>query len=150
MNNDCILYAEDDPNDAFFLQHAFDEVGIHNPLQIVKDGQEAIDYLAGVGLFTDRRRYPPPCLILLDLKMPRKSGIEVLAWIRAQPAMCCVPVLVLSASCLASDLEKASLLGANSYIIKPFSLEERVEFAQAIRSFWLHFHYRPDLTTLGK
>ena len=143
MTNDCILYAEDDFNDAFFLQHAFAEAAIPNPLQIVRDGQEAIDYLTGLGVFADRHLYPLPCLVLLDLKMPRKSGLEVLAWIRAHPDFRSLPVILFSSSPNQADSQSASEVGANAYVIKPSTVEERIELAQSIRSFWLHFHLRP-------
>lgn len=140
MNGDCILYADDDINDAFFMQYAFTDAGIFNRLQIITDGQAAINYLAGVGSFSDRLRYPLPCLALLDLKMPRKTGLEVLAWIRAQPRFCCLPVIVFTASANPADMEKAGRLGANSFVVKPISVAERSEFARAIRAFWLNFH----------
>jgi len=145
MKNDCILYAEDDPNDVFLLQLAFKEAGIPNPLQIVTDGQEAIDYLGGTGPFTNRRRYPMPCLVLLDIKMPRITGLEVLAWMRSQPNLRHLPVLLYSASDLPADREKAVKIGANAYVVKPVTIEERLEFAQAIRAFWLHFHHPPPV-----
>lgn len=143
MTKDCILYAEDDLNDVFLLQHSFADAGIPNPLQIVKDGQEAMDYLAGVGAFADRRRHPWPCLVLLDIKLPRKTGLEVLAWMRAQPNLRYLPVIIFSASSHPNDRETAIQIGANSYVLKPNTVAERTEFAHAIRAFWLHFHYPP-------
>ena len=92
MNQAYILYAEDDSNDAIFMQFAFDEAKVRALLRIVHDGQEAIDYLAGTGEFADRGRHPLPTLMLLDLKMPRKGGLEVLQWMRQQPAFQCLPV----------------------------------------------------------
>ena len=143
MNNDCILYAEDDPNDVFLLQLAFKEAAIPNPLQIVTDGQEAMDYLAKVEASANRRRYPAPCLVLLDIKMPRITGLEVLAWMRGRPKLRALPVIIFSASDLPSDRAQAVKIGANAYVVKPATIEERVEFAQAIAAFWLHFHHPP-------
>ena len=80
-----ILLVEDEVNDVFFMKHAFEEVGILNPLQVAVDGQEAMDYLGGHGAYADRERFPLPCLTLLDLKLPRVMGLEVLQWIREQP-----------------------------------------------------------------
>ena len=144
MTNQCVLYAEDDPNDAFLLQHAFATAEIPNPLQIVTDGQAAIDYLAGTGAFADRSRYPRPGLVLLDIKLPRQTGLEVLAWLRAQPNLHGLPVIMFSASGRAGDVAQASRLGANAYVVKPATIEDRLEFARAVRTFWLHFHHPPD------
>ena len=80
-----ILQVEDDPNDVFFLQHAMKKAGVANPVQVATDGQQAIDYLRGVGKFADRKKFPLPCLILLDLKLPHVMGLDVLKWIRQQP-----------------------------------------------------------------
>ena len=144
MNNKCILYAEDDPNDVFLLQLAFKEAAIPNPLQIVTDGQQAIDYLDGVGPYSNRLKYPLPCLVLLDIKMPRVTGLEVLAWMRSQPKLHGLPVILFSASALPADCDRAIQIGANAYVVKPATIEERVEFAQAVCSFWLHFNHPPD------
>ena len=77
-----ILQVEDDPNDVFFLQHAMKKMGVANPIQVASDGQQAIDYLQGAGKFADRERFPLPCLVLLDLKLPHVMGLDVLKWIR--------------------------------------------------------------------
>ena len=95
MSN-TILLVEDEENDVFFLKHAFEEVGVLNPLRVAQDGQEALDYLSGRGEYADRERFPLPCLILLDLKLPRVMGFEVLQWIREQPALKTLIVVVLS------------------------------------------------------
>lgn len=143
MSRDCILYAEDDPNDVFFIKHAFAKVGVANPLQIVKDGQEAKNYLDGVGAFADRSRYPLPCLVLLDIKMPRVSGFDVLHWMRDQPNFRNIPVIIFSASSFPSDIEHAYEIGANAYVVKPVTAVERLAFAQAIHAFWRHLRYLP-------
>ena len=99
----CILQVEDDENDVFFLQHAFQAAGIPNPLQVTRDGQEAIDYLSGVGKFANREKFPLPDLMLLDLKLPHVMGLEVLKWIRQQSGMT-LAVVVLTASGEAADV----------------------------------------------
>lgn len=81
-NTAPILYADDDENDVFFLKRAFADAGITNVIEAVADGQQAIDYLAGQGRYSDRARYPLPCLVMLDIQLPRKSGMEVLRWLR--------------------------------------------------------------------
>ena len=87
MNSTCILQVEDEANEVFLLQRAFAQAGIANPVQVASDGQMAIDYLNGSGRFADRARFPLPGLVLLDLKLPRRSGREVLEWIRTQPRL---------------------------------------------------------------
>ena len=141
MNNQCVLYVEDDPNDAFLLKHAFAKAEIPTRLQIVTDGQDAVDYLAGVGAFADRSRHPMPRLVVLDIKLPRKTGLEVLAWLRAQADLRGLPVIMFSSSGQPGDVELANRLGANSYVVKPAALEDWLAFAKTIRTFWLHFHY---------
>jgi len=101
-----ILQVEDDPNDVFFLKHAMKKAGVANPIQVAKDGQEAIDYLQGAGKFADRGKFPFPCLVLLDLKLPYVMGLDVLKWIREQPGMALV-VLLLTASGEEADIAAA-------------------------------------------
>jgi CheY-like chemotaxis protein len=135
--------AEDDENDVAFLQRAFRQADVHNPLQVVQDGQAAIDYLKGSGHFSDRGQYPLPCLLLLDLKMPRKTGMEVLEWMRTQPELQSLPVIVLSSSVHSSDIESAYQNGANAFVTKPSGSPERMELAKMIRGFWLTFNQLP-------
>ncbi len=132
-----ILYAEDDTNDAFLLARAFEKVGIEWPLRVVSDGEEAIAYLSGQRPFDDRTRHPLPGLLLLDLKMPRKTGLEVLKWVRTTPHVCTLPVLMLTSSNQETDVHRAYLLGANGYLVKPNDPRELLSMVEAIRSFWL-------------
>lgn len=106
-DNRTILLAEDDPNDAFFLQYAFQEAGITNPIKTVNDGQQAIDYLSSQGAYADRGKFPFPCLVLLDLKLPVKMGFEVLRWLQKQPQLQNVLVLVLTSSSNLSDVDES-------------------------------------------
>ncbi len=141
----AVLYVEDDRDDVFFLEKAFGKAGIKNPVSVAKDGQVAIEYLVGQGPYADRAAYPMPCLILLDLNLPKKNGFEVLEWIRRQPAFCTIPVLILSASNRPGDIHTACALGANAYLIKPPSPEDLVKVAASIRDFWLtHSQIPPD------
>src|ERR1041384_4672956 len=92
MNSSAtLLIAEDDENDLFFLQRAFEAANVKNPIRVVRDGQEAIEYLSGAGNFADRVQFPLPHLFMLDLKMPRKTGIDVLEWLSEQPELRCLP-----------------------------------------------------------
>lgn len=140
-----ILLVEDDQNDVFFIQYAFEMAGIDNPLQVVGDGQEAINYLSGGGQYADRRRFPLPCLILLDLKLPVKTGNDMLRWLRKQPHLSHLLVVVLTSSSDASDVDRAYESGAQSYLVKPLSLEKRLEMAQAIKSYWLELNEFPSI-----
>jgi CheY-like chemotaxis protein len=138
-----ILLVEDDSNDVFFLQYAFEAVGITNPMQVVTDGQQAIDYLAGTNQFADRRQFPLPVLVLLDLKLPVKMGLEVLRWIQVQPYLANLLVIILTSSSDSADVERAYALGARSYLVKPVSLEKRVEMAKVIKNYWLELNRQP-------
>ncbi|MEI8314264.1 MAG: response regulator [Verrucomicrobiota bacterium] len=141
MNTECILYATADTADATVLQQAFLTAAIPNHFQIVSDGQEATEYLSRTGAFTDRFRYRLPCLMLLDLNLARKTGLETLAWLRAQPDLHCLPVIVFSIANHPLDFEKACLLGANSYVVKPGAVDEKIQFAKSIQAFWLRFNH---------
>lgn len=138
-----ILLVEDERNDVFLLQHAFETAGIANPLQVAEDGQQAIDYLAGAGKYADRTQYPMPCIVLLDLKLPVKSGHDVLRWIQQRPALKILVVIVLSSSRETSDVDTAYQLGARSYIVKPLSMSKRLEVAKAIKYYWLELSVLP-------
>src|SRR5690348_14868056 len=132
-----ILLVEDERNDVFLLQYAFEAATITNALQVSEDGQQAIDYLAGTGKYADRARYPMPCLLLLDLKLPIKSGLDVLRWIHEQPQLRRLIVLVLSSSRNRNDVDAAYELGARSYLVKPLTMNARLELARAIKQYWL-------------
>jgi CheY-like chemotaxis protein len=135
-----LLLVEDNEDDAFLMKRSLKSAGVTQPLQVAHDGQEAIDYLAGRGPYEDREQYPLPSVVFLDLKLPFKSGHEVLAWIRNQRNLAQVVVLVLSSSNQPSDLEEAYRLGANSYVVKPAATEELVQWAAAFKRYWLDFN----------
>ena len=137
-----ILQVEDDPNDVFFLKHAMKKAGVANPIQVAKDGQEAIDYLQGAGKFADRGKFPFPCLVLLDLKLPYVMGLDVLKWIREQPGMALV-VLLLTASGEEADIAAAYRLGANGFLVKPSEASKLQDIAKAIKDFWLTHNTLP-------
>lgn|GEM_PF-240968 len=132
-----VLYAEDEEDDVFFMRRAFTDAGIRNPLVIVPNGQEAIDYLLGAGRYSSRDECPLPCLLLLDLKLPKKSGMEVLHWIRTESAISTLPVVILTSSPQDADIQHAYFQGANAYLVKPSAPEELVRMASAIQGFWL-------------
>ena len=138
-----ILQVEDDPNDVFFLQHAMKKTGMANPVQVVSDGQEAIDYLRGAGKFADREKFPFPSLVLLDLKLPYVMGLDVLRWIRQQQGMTMV-VLLLTASGEEADIVTAYRLGANAFLTKPSDVWKLEEMVKAIQDFWLIHNITPQ------
>ncbi len=140
MSNTCILYVEDEDNDVFLLRNGFKRAGITNPLQVATDGQMAIEYLAGTGPFADRGKYPLPGLVLLDLKLPKKDGLEVLQWIRGQHALATVAVIVFTSSPNDDDARRALQFGANSFVIKPARLEQLCEFARRLKAWWLDWN----------
>src|SRR5215831_3407186 len=117
--HNLILIAEDDENDVFLIKRALHQAQFENPLQVVRNGEEAIAYLKGNTPFEDREKYPMPAILLLDLKMPRKNGFEVLSWIRQHPEYNSVAVVVLTSSQESADINRAYALGANSYMVKP-------------------------------
>ena len=131
-----ILLAEDDPNDVLLLERAFRKAGLGELLRVVCDGEEAVDYLAGRGTYADRERFPVPFMLLLDLKMPGIDGFGVLQWLRAQPALKQLLVVVLTSSNLQADVDRAYGLGANSYLIKPIDFEEMVGLILRFEAYW--------------
>lgn len=127
-----ILHVEDDPNDTLLFQHACRKAGMTFELQAVSDGDQAIAYLRGANDFCDRKKFPVPQLILLDLKMPRVSGFDVLAWLRADDQFKGLPVVVLTSSNHDADVKRAYDLGAKSYLVKPVGFEALVELVKTL------------------
>lgn len=129
-----ILYADDSADDRFMLQSACQSAGVSFRLHSVKDGEKAIAYLAGEGIYADRESYPVPDLILLDLKMPVKSGYDVLAWIRQQPQLKELPVIIYTGGVREFDVERALQMGANEFLLKTGRLGQLQELALALES----------------
>lgn len=132
-----VLHIEDDPNDGELLNAAVAKARVSCRLQHVEDREQAMAYLTGSDPFADRERYPAPSLILLDLKLPRTTGFEILAWLRNQPALAGLPVIVLSGSGLPEDKERAVRAGANAYFVKPLAFQSLVALAAQIGHQWL-------------
>ena len=144
-----ILHVEDRPEDVFLLEYAFKRAEILNPVQVAVHGQEAIDYLAGTGSFSDRVRFPLPCLVLLDLKLPHKTGLDVLQWIREQPSLKSLIVVILSSSIDAGDVRRAYELGVNAFLVKPADTNVLADMCVALKHFWLT-HNQPPIEYLEK
>lgn len=145
LNRTTILLAEDDQNDVLLIKRAFSKSRIVNPIACVGNGEEAVAYLKGEGVYTDRRQYPLPFLLLLDLKLPRLSGHEVLKWLREQPLLKRLPVVVLTSSKQPADINRAYELGANSYLVKPVVFEEFAALMQQLQMYWLMLSEHPDI-----
>lgn len=130
-----ILLVDDNPHDVVLIRLAFRRVGIIDTIHLVKDGVEAMRYIKGEGAYADRHQFPIPTLVLLDLKMPMTSGFEVLGWIREQPGLSNVVVVVMSGSKNDGDIERAYALGANHYLVKPTRFEEMVKMMETLKDY---------------
>lgn len=130
-----ILIAEDDENDVFLIKRAFSQAQFDNPLQVVQNGEEAIAYLKGDPPFQDREKYPTPALLLLDLKMPRKDGFDVLTWVRDHPEFNSLSIVVLTSSQESRDVNRAYALGASSYLVKPANFISLVDMMNRLKEY---------------
>ncbi|MEG4005673.1 response regulator [Microcoleus sp. Pol11C1] len=140
-----ILLVEDNPVDILLMQRAFrNETFANTSLQIVRDGDAAVFYLNGDGEYSDRDRYPLPAIILLDLKLPRRSGHEVLVWLKQQPELKRLPVVMLTSSSQTLDVKRAYDLGVNSYLVKPIGFASLVEMMQSFSQYWLNYTELPE------
>lgn len=136
-----ILLVEDNSDDAELLDRAFRKAGITNPLVAVTDGDAAVDYVVGTAAYADRTRHPRPELILLDLKLPRRSGFEVLSCIRGQEATRHTPIVVLTSSNQQDDIRRAYELGANSYLVKPIGRDALIEMVRSLKAYWIRLNH---------
>ena len=141
-----VLLVEDNMDDVILIERAFEKARIVNPLDVVGDGDEAMDYLGGRGKYSDRARYPLPAFVLLDLKLPRRSGLDVLTWMRAEPCIKRIPVVVLTSSRESFDVDRAYELGVNSYLCKPVAFDVLLEMIKTLNVYWLVLNERPDLS----
>ena len=132
-----ILLVEDNEDDIFLMQRAFSKAAIPNPIQVVRTGQDAISYLNGVGSFKDRQKYPLPIIVLLDVKLPLKSGPEVLRYIREQPELRKMIVVMLTSSNQEKDIKLAYATGANSYLVKPPTGPALHQMMSDFQNYWL-------------
>jgi CheY-like chemotaxis protein len=139
-----ILLVEDSDSDAVLMRRAWRSLNLQIPLQVVTDGEQAIDYLKGVGQFADRTIHPLPTLVLLDLKMPVMSGFEVLKWIRSSRDFKEATVIVLTNSVFADDVKLAYQLGANSFMVKPSTFTRLLTDLEAIIRYWTTFNQVPS------
>lgn len=148
MECDLILLAEDDPEHAELARRAFKKYCFVNPLFVVSDGTEVLSYLLGEGRFSNRREYPLPSLLIVDLKMPVMNGFDVIRWVRAHENFKTLPIVVLTSSSDLSDVNSAYLLGANSFMVKPVDFIEFVGMTAALQSYWLWLNKAPRFAGL--
>ena len=138
-----LLLVEDNATDVLLIKRAFVKAGLRHAIVTVADGDSAVDYLAGTGRFADRRAHPLPALVLLDLKLPRRSGLEVLQWLKQQPSLRRIPVVVLTSSAESSDIQRAYDAGANSYLVKPVVFDELHRMLENVDQYWLRTNVPP-------
>ena len=139
-----ILLVEDDENDLDLFMRAYGKSRMLNPVQRAANGDDAVAYLEGTGKFADRGTYPVPVLVLLDLKLPRRSGLEVLSWIRGQAGLKRLPVVMLTSSRDSGDINRAYDLGANSYLVKPVEFENLLDLIRSLNMYWLVLNQHPN------
>ena len=139
-----ILIVEDREDDILIMRKAFQKASLVNPIQIVRDGEEAVAYLGGEGKYANRAEYPLPALVLLDLKLPRMDGFEVLSWIRQQDGIQGLPVVVLTSSNELRDVNRAYSLGANSFFVKELDFQQAVDLSSLLRHYWLQKALKPE------
>jgi CheY-like chemotaxis protein len=131
-----ILLVEDNPDDVLLARRAVRKAALPAAMQVADDGDEAVAYLGGSGRFADRSRHPLPALVLLDLKLPKRPGLEVLRWVRSQPELNTTPVVVLTSSSEDEDIQRAYALGANSYLQKPVAFNGLVQLLGVLDLYW--------------
>jgi CheY-like chemotaxis protein len=139
-----ILVAEDELGDILLLQRAFDKALVKAPVFFARDGRQVLDYLKGNPPFENPVAYPLPALLLLDLKLPYLDGFEVLRWVRSEPGLHHMIVVVFSSSDMADDINRAYALGANSYIIKPQDPDELIQIIKQLQVCWLSINTFPE------
>jgi CheY-like chemotaxis protein len=141
-----ILLAEDREDDIVLIRRALEKTSVEHTLFVVENGEDATSYLQGVGKFSNRAEYPLPSLLLLDLKMPGMDGFDVLRWIKGQPGLGSLRIVVLTSSDAIYDVNLAYQLGANSFMVKPFDFENTLELARIVTEYWLDKSKEPEIS----
>lgn len=143
MSPVSILIADDDAQDAMLVRMAAQKAASGLRLECVSDGEQAIDYLLGRARYADRKTHPFPRMMLLDLKMPRLSGFDVLDFVRREPELRCLPIVIFSSSDDPKDIKRAYAAGANSYLCKPHSTDDLSALLKALEEYWCKFNHFP-------
>jgi CheY-like chemotaxis protein len=136
VNAITILLVEDNPDHAFLAMEGIKTAGLDNKVKVVEDGQEALDYLYREGKYNDEEEYPVPDLILLDIRLPKKNGIEVLEIIKKDDKLKNIPVIMLTSSKRDEDILESYHFGANSYVTKPVNFKEFSEKLKELQLYW--------------
>lgn len=145
-----ILLVEDREDDVTLIRRAFRQAYLNNPLYIVRDGEQGVAYLKGTGPYSSRDEYPLPDLILLDLKMPRMDGFEFLQWLREEPGINRIPVIVLTSSDQLRDVNRAYALGANSFLVKPTDFQNYINLSKLVNEYWMRTAKLPEAARPSK
>jgi len=140
-----VLCVEDNEDDIFFVERIFKQIGARCELRFARDGIEAIEYLSGKGVFQDRAKYPMPTIILMDLKMPRRNGFEVLEWMHNQVEIRLIPTIVVTSSTLQEDVTRAYRLGANAVMNKPVDKDSLLQMLKSFHIYWTDFVEMPEV-----
>jgi CheY-like chemotaxis protein len=140
-----ILLVEDEPADAELIQRALRSAGLVNPIRVLSDGEAALDFLLGRELYADRESYPLPQLVLLDLKLPKVSGLDVLEKVKSSDVVRRIPIVVLTSSTQSEDVNHAYDRGANSYLVKPVRFADFAKVAAEIKLYWTLLNTPPEL-----
>ena len=135
-----VLLVDDSEDDLMLMKHATEVAGVDNPIVQLRGGQEAIEYLIGSSDYADRERYPIPCLLITDLKMPKIDGFDLLKWMSKRPEFDSIPRIVVSSSSHERDRKRAVDLGACAYFQKPLHLEDLVELVRHLDVTWIAKH----------
>ena len=148
-DQELILFVEDNEDHVLLIRRAFLKENPTTPLHVVTSGEEAIEYLEGAGRYSNWWEFPLPTVVVLDLNLPGIDGFEVLSWIRKQPGLRTLRVVVMTCSELDQDVNLAYQLGANSFIVKPAALEDLIQMIEVSQSYWLRFDQAPEVFRAG-
>jgi two-component system, response regulator len=140
-----ILLVEDNPQDLQLTQRALHKANLTNRIHVARDGAEALEFIFNEGVYSDRKMETPPKVILLDLKLPKVDGLEVLKRIKSNPRTASIPIVVLTSSKEQNDVVESYELGVNSYIVKPVNFERFVEAVQQLGMYWLLLNQPPKM-----
>ncbi len=140
-----ILLVEDNPNDVKLALHALKKNNIANRIEVVRDGAEALEFIFATGAYADRQNAENPRVILLDLKLPKVDGLEVLRQIKSDPRTRAIPVVALTSSREERDIVESYNLGVNSYIVKPVDFEQFNESVRQLGMYWLLLNQPPAI-----
>ena len=144
-----ILVVDDNPDDQLLIKHTLKKIGVTDPIHVLSDGAEAIEYMMGEGKFSDRSKYSYPTFIITDLKMPRRDGFAVLEFLKTNPEWAVIPTIVFSASADLDDIKKAFMLGASSYHVKPRTHGALMHQMLVLHAYWMTCEV-PEVDATGR